>query len=91
MEGNEDPFSVLRLLESPHGFESCIEVTDVRFESVRGGRNPRIDEVCEGMAAGFLEAQEDVAVDGTQAEDVCFNESLQVFPTQGECFCGGIE
>lgn len=29
MEGNENPVGVLRLLESAHGFESCIEVTDV--------------------------------------------------------------
>lgn len=55
MESNENPVGVLRLLESAHGFESCIEVTDVRFKSVRSVGNPWIEEVCEGKAAGLLE------------------------------------
>ena len=85
MEGNEDPFGVLWLLESPHGFESCIEVTDVRFKSVRGWGNARIDEVCEGKAAGFLEAQENIVVNGIEAKHICFDESIQMLPAQREC------
>ena len=86
VEGNEDPFGVLRLLESPHGFKSGVEMTDVGFESVCRWRNPRIDKVCKGMAAGLLETLEDVVVDGAQAEDVCSDESLQMFPAQEKCF-----
>ena len=56
MEGDEDSFSILRLLESSHGFEPCIEVTDIRLKSVRGMGNSWIDEVCESVAAGFPEA-----------------------------------
>ena len=56
MEGNEDSFCVLRLLETTHCFEPCIEVTDVRLKPVRGGGNAGIDEVCEGMSACLPES-----------------------------------
>ena len=53
MQGNEDPFSVLRILESPYSFESCIEMTDVRFKPVRSCRNARICKVSEAITAGI--------------------------------------
>lgn len=87
MEGNEDPVGVLRFLESTHGFEPRVEVTDIGFESVCRCGNSWIDEVCEGMAACLLEASQNVVVDGVHTEDVCFDESLQMLPTQEEC-CG---
>lgn len=55
VEGNEDSVGVLRFLKSPHGFESCIEVTDVRLKSVGSVWDSRIDEVCEGVTASFPE------------------------------------
>lgn len=45
VESDEDSFCVLWLLETAHGFEPRIEVTDVRLKPVRGGGNPWIDEV----------------------------------------------
>lgn len=91
MEGNEDSFGVLRLLESAHGFESCIEVTDVRLKSVRGVGNPLIDEVREGVAAGFPEALQDVLMDGIESEDVCGDETFQMLPAQEERLRGRIQ
>jgi len=91
MESDEDPFRVLRLLESPHGCKPRIEVTDVGFQSVRGGGDAWIEEVREGKAAGFLEAQEDVVMDGAQTEDICLDDSLQVLPAQQECCRCGME
>lgn len=73
MKSDKDSVGVLRLLESTHGFDSCIEVTDVRFKSVRGGRNANVDKVCEGMAAGFLETYQDVVVNRAESEDVCID------------------
>lgn len=55
VEGNEDSFCVLLLLESTHSLEPCIEVTDVGFQPVRCGRNPGVHEMRKGMAASFLE------------------------------------
>ena len=85
VKGNEDPFSVLRLLESTHGFESCIEVTDVRFKSVCGCRNTRILKVPERITASFLEAQENIVVNGIEAKYICFDESFKMLPAQREC------
>ena len=73
MKSDKDSFGILRLLESAHGFESCIEVTDVRFKSVRGGGNAGIDKVREGMAAGFLETYQDVVMNGAESENVGLN------------------
>jgi len=91
VEGNEDSFSVLGLLESAHGFESCVEVTDVGFQPVRSVRNAWVNEGAKGKAAGFFEAQENVVVDGTHAEDVRLDDSLQVFPAEEKCLRGGIQ
>lgn len=91
MEGNEDSFRVLRLLESSHGFESRVEVTDVGFQSVSGCGDLWIDEVRECVAARFLEAQEDVVVDWTQTEDVRLDDSLQMLPAQEEGLRRGIQ
>lgn len=91
MEGNQDPFCVLRLLESSHGDESRIEVTDVRFEPVRGCGDAWINEVREGVTAGFLEAQEDVVMDGAETEDVRLDDSFQVPPAQQEVLRRGIQ
>jgi len=90
MESNEDSFSVLWLLESSHGCESCIEVTDVGFQPVCRVRNSGIDEVSECVAAGFLQAQEDIVVDGTQAEDICLNNSFQMLSAQEKSLRRGI-
>ena len=90
MEGNEDSFGVLRLLESPHGFESRIEVTDIGFQPVCDGRNARIEEVGEGIAASFAESLEDIVVDGTQAEDICLNNSFQMLSAQEKSLRRGI-
>ena len=84
MESDKDSFGVFRLLESAHGFESCIEVTDVRFKSVRGGGDASVDEVCESVAAGFLETHQDVVMDWAKPEDVCLNQSFQMLPSQEE-------
>lgn len=91
MEGDEDPFGVLRLLESAHGLESRVEVTDVGFQPVCGGGDAWVGEVREGVTAGFLEAQEDIVVDGAQAEDVCLDDSSQVLPAQEERLRCGME
>ena len=84
MKSNEDSFRVLWFLESTHGFESCIEMTDVRLKSVRGIGDARINEVHEGMAACFLEAQKNIVVDGAEAEDICLDDSLEMSPAQRE-------
>lgn len=76
MKSNENPFSVLGLLESAHCFEPCIKMTDVRLKPVCGGRNPGIDKVPESVAAGFLETLQDVVMDWTQAKDICLDDSL---------------
>ncbi len=86
VEGNEDSFGVLWLLESPHGCEPRVEVTDVGFQPVCGVGDAWIDEVSEGVAAGFLEALQNIVMDGTQAEDVRLDDSLHVFPTQEKSF-----
>lgn len=91
MEGDEDSFCVLRLLESSHGCEPRVEVTDVGFQPVCGVGDAWIDEMFESVAAGLLEAQEDVVVDGTQTEDVCFDDSFQVFPAQEKSLRRGIQ
>lgn len=91
VEGNEDSFGVLRLLETPHGSEPRIEVTDVGFQPVCGGGDSRIDEVHECIAASFLEAQENIVVDGIQAEYICLDDSLQVLPTQEESLLCGVQ
>lgn len=80
MESNEDSFGVLWLLETTHGFEPCIDVTDVRLQSVRGSGDAGIDEVHEGMAAGFLEAFQNIVVDGIEAEDIHRNQTFQMLP-----------
>lgn len=85
MKSDEDSFRVFRLLETPHGFEPCIEVTDVRLQSVRGGGNAGINEVCKGMAASFSEALQDIVMDGIETEDIHLNETFQVLPSQEEC------
>lgn len=85
MKSDEDSFCVLRLLETTHCFEPCIEVTDVRLKSVRGGGNAGVDEVCEGMAAGFPEALQHIVVDGVETKDIHLNETLQMLPAQQEC------
>ncbi len=82
MEGNEDSFRVLRLLESSHGGESRVEVTDVGFQAICGVGDAWVDEVFECVAAGFLEAQENVVVDRTEAKDICLDDSFQVLPAQ---------
>lgn len=84
MEGDEDSFCVLWLLESPHSLEPCINVTDVRLQPIRGRGDAGIAEVGEGVAAGFPEALEDVVVDGVDAEGIDDNEALQVLPAQGK-------
>ena len=91
VEGNEDPFCVFRLLESPHSCESCIEVTDVGFQTIGGMGNARINEVHEGKAAGFFEAQENVVVDGVDTEDIRFDDALQMLPAQEESLWGGMK
>jgi len=91
VEGNEDSFGVLRLLESPHGFESRIEVTDIGFQPVCDGRNARIEEVGEGIAASFAESLEDIVVDGIETEEICFNETLKMLPAQEEGLRSGME
>lgn len=85
MKSDEDSFCVLRLLETTHGFESCIEVTDVRLKSVRGSGNARIDEVCEGMATSFSETSQNIVMDRIETEDIHFNETFQMLPTQKKC------
>lgn len=82
MKSDQDSFCVLRLLESSHGCESRVEVTDVGFQPVCGLGDVWIDEMFECVAAGFLQAQENVVVDGAQSKDVCFDDSSQVFPAQ---------
>ena len=84
MKGDEYSFGVLRLLEPPHGFESRIEVTDVRFQPVGGSWNAWIDKVHECMATGFLKTQENIVMNWTETEDICLNDSLQVFLAQEE-------
>lgn len=91
VESNEDSFGVLRLLESAHSFESCIEVTDVRLKPVRGVGDSWIDEVREGMAAGFFEALQDVLMDGIQSEDVRRDETFQMLPAQKESLRRGMQ
>lgn len=91
VEGDENSFGVLRLLESPHGCEPCIEVTDVGFQPVCGVGNVWIDEVFECVAAGFLQAQENIVVDGAQAKDICFDDSFQMFPAQEKSLRRGIQ
>ena len=56
MESNQDSFRILGLLETSHGFESCIEAADVVFNPVRGCLNVRINEVLKAIAARFLES-----------------------------------
>lgn len=87
MESDEDSFSVLRLLETPHCFEPCIEVTDIRLQSVRGGGNTGIDEVCEGMSACLSESFQHIVMNGIETEDIHFNETFQMLPAQKKC-CG---
>lgn len=91
MEGDEDSFSVLRLLESTHGCESRIEVTDVGFQPVCCVGDVWIDEVFECVAAGFLQAQENIVMDGTQAKDICLDDSFQMLPAQGKILRRGIQ
>lgn len=91
MEGDEDSFCILQLLEPTHSFESYIEVTDVRLKSVRGCGNARVDEVREGVVAGILEAPQDVLVDGIQPKDIGYNETFQMFPAQEESVRRGIQ
>lgn len=64
MEGHQDSFRILRLLESSHGDEPRIEVADVGFEAVCRCGNACVEEVQEGMTTGFLEAQKNVVVNG---------------------------
>lgn len=76
MEGDENPFGILRLLESSHGFESRIEVTDVGFQPIGAAWNKGIDEMHEGMPTGFLKPQEDIVMNRTEAEDIGPDDSL---------------
>lgn len=85
MKSDEDSFCVLRLLETSHRFEPCIEVTDVRLKPVRGGGNAGIDEVCEGMPACFPEAFQHIVMDGIETKDIHLNETFQMLPAQWEC------
>lgn len=91
MESNEHPVGVLRILESTHSGESCVEVTDVGFQSVGGVRNAWIEEVREGIAAGFLEASENIVVDGVQCKHMGLNDSLQMLPAQRKSFRRSIQ
>ena len=91
MEGDEDSFGVLRLLESSHGCEPCVEVTDVGFQPVCGFGNLWIDEVFERVAAGFLQAQKNVVVDGAQTKNICLNDSFQMLPAQEKSLRRGIQ
>lgn len=91
MESDKDSFGILRLLESTHGFKSRIEVTDIRFKSVRGGGNASVDEVREGVAAGFLETHQDVVMNGAESEDICLNQSFQMLPAQEKSLWGRMQ
>ena len=91
MECDEDPFGVLRFLESPHGCEPRVEMTDVGFEPVCGFGDLWFNEMRECVAAGFPEAQENVVVDGALAEDICIDDSFQVFPAQEKVLRRGVQ
>ena len=85
MESYEDSFCVLRLLETTHSFEPCIEVTDVRLKPVRGGGNAGVDEVYEGMPACLPETFQHIVVNGVEAKDIHPDETVQMLPAQQKC------
>ena len=84
MNCDEDSFGVFCLLKSSHSFEPRIEETDVRLKPVRGGRDTSVDEVHESVTASLFEAHKDIVMNRVESEDVCFNHSFKVLPTQGE-------
>ena len=84
MKGDENSVGVLRLLESSHGQQSGIEVTDVRFQSVGGGRNCRIPEVREGVARRFHETLQSLKLDDIDLKQILSEESLHMMPSEIE-------